>query len=103
MDFYYDLAQAKRKYETYRILKATPYVNTQVVDLTKELVRADNWEWINDADLLALNFSCLDYMNRDFGVYAKEFQDLVLRLDRDLERLFATWIHGRKGELILFS
>ena len=86
--FYYDLAQAKRKYETYRILKATPYVNTQVVDLTKELVRAEQLGMDNDADLLALNFSCLDYMNRDFGVYAKEFQDLVLRLDRDLERLF---------------
>lgn len=48
----------KRKYETYRILKATPYVNTQVVDLTKELVRAEQLGMDNDADLLALNFSC---------------------------------------------
>ena len=85
--FYYDLMQAKRKYDTYRILKATPYANTMVVDLAKELVAAEHLGYDNDPDLLALNFSTLDYMNRDFGVYAKEFQDVVLRLDRDLERL----------------
>lgn len=87
--FYYDLAQAKRKYDTYRILKATPYVNSQVVDLAKELVKSEQLGFDNDADLLALNFSCLDYMNRDFGVYSKEFQDVVLRLDKDIEKLLA--------------
>ena len=41
----------------------------------------------NDVDLLALGFSSLDYMNRDFGVYAREFQDMVLRMDKDIQRL----------------
>lgn len=95
--FFYDLAQAKRKYDTYRILKATPYVNTQVVDLANELVRNEQLGLDNDADLLALNFSCLDYMNRDFGVYSKEFQDVVLRLDKDMERLF-TELDNRVGK-----
>lgn len=95
--FYYDLAQAKRRYDTYRILKATPYANTMVVDLAKELVTAEHLGQDNDPDLLALNFSCLDYMNRDFGVYAREFQDVVLRLDRDLERLF-TELDARVGK-----
>ncbi len=85
--FFYDLAQAKRKYDTYRILKATPYVNTMVVDLATELMGAEQLGKDNDPDLLMLNFSCLDYMNRDFGVYAREFQDVVLRLDKDMERL----------------
>lgn len=85
--FFYDLAQAKRKYDTYRILKATPYVNTLVLDMAKELVKSEQLGFDNDADLLALNLSCLDYMNRDFGVYSKEFQDVVLRMDRDLEKL----------------
>lgn len=87
--FYYDLAQAKREYNTYQILKATPYVNTMVADLARELVRNERLGGDNDPDLLTLNFSCLDYMNRDFFVYAKEFQDVVMRLDRDLERLFS--------------
>lgn len=87
--FYYDLAQAKRKYDTYRILKATPYSNTLVTDLAVELINAEHLGKDNDPDLLTLNFSCLDYMNRDFGVYSKEFQDVVMRLDRDIERLLS--------------
>jgi len=87
--FYYDLAQAKRKYDTYRILKATPYVNTLVTDLAKVLIKNEQLGADNDADLLALNFSCLDYMNRDFGVYAREFQDVVMRLDRDIAGLLS--------------
>lgn len=85
--FYYDLAQAKRKYDTYRILKATPYVNTLVTDLAVELMKHEHLGVDNDPDLLALNFSCLDYMNRDFGVYDREFQDVVMRLDLEVERL----------------
>ncbi len=87
--FYYDLAQAKRKYDTYRILKATPYVNTLVTDLAIELIKNEQLGVDNDADLLTLNFSSLDYMNRDFGVYAREFQDVVMRVDRDVERFLA--------------
>ena len=68
-------------------MKATPYVNTMVVDLATELMGAEQLGKDNDPDLLMLNFSCLDYMNRDFGVYAREFQDVVLRLDKDMERL----------------
>lgn len=87
--FYYDLVQAKRKYDTYKILKATPYVNTMVVDLAGEVLKNEQLGRDNDADLLALNFSCLDYMNRDYGIYSREFQDVVVRLDRDIERLLA--------------
>lgn len=86
--FYYDLAQAKRKYDTYRILKATPYANAMVADLALELIRAEQLGGDNDPDLLSLHFSCLDYMNRDLGVYSKEFQDVVLRLDREVAKLF---------------
>ncbi len=85
--FFYDLAQAKRKFDTYRILKATPYANTLVTDLALELIRNERLGVDNDADLLALNYSSLDYMNRDFGVYSREFQDLVVRLDKDVEKL----------------
>lgn len=88
--FYYDLAQAKRKYDTYRILKATPYASTLALNLAQELIKTEKLGYDNDPDLLALNLTCLDYMNRDFDVGAREFQDAVLRLDQDLERLFHT-------------
>lgn len=86
--FFYDIAQAKRKFNTYRVLKATPYANTMVTDLAAEVITQAGLGRDNDVDLLSLNFSSLDYMNRDFGVYSKEFQDVVMRLDKDLEKLF---------------
>lgn len=86
--FYYDIAQAKRKFNTYRVLKATPYANTMVTELAVRLLDETHLGKDNDADLLMLNYSALDYMNRDFGVYAREFQDMVLRLDRNLAELF---------------
>ncbi len=88
-NFFYDLMQAKRKYSTYKILKATPYINTLIVDLAAELIKNENLGRDNDADLLALNFSCLDYMNRDYDVYSNEFQDVVMRLDKDVKRLLS--------------
>jgi hypothetical protein len=87
--FYYDLAQAKRRYNTYRILKATPFINSLITNFAVKLIQEEQLGKDVDADLLALNFSCLDYMNRDFGIYDREFLDVVVRLDRDLERLFA--------------
>ncbi len=88
-NFFYDLMQAKRKYSTYQILKATPYMNTLIVKLATELVKNENIGQDNDADLLALSFSCLDYMNRDFDIYSREFYDVVMRLDKDIERLLS--------------
>lgn len=85
--FYYDIAQAKRKFNTYRVLKATPYANTLTLDLAGKLVTEAQLGKDNDVDLLAVGLSALDYMNRDFGVYAREFQDLVMRMDNDLAKL----------------
>ena len=60
-----------------------------VTDLAIALIAEAGLGKDNDTDLLTLNYSSLDYMNRDFGVYAKEFQDMVVRLDRDIARLLS--------------
>lgn len=86
-DFFFDIAQAKRRFNTYRVLKATPYANSMVTDVAMKLVEECGVGKDNDTDLLALSFSCLDYMNRDFDVMSKEFYDVLMRLDRDVERL----------------
>ena len=41
----------------------------------------------NDPDLLALNFSCLDYMSRDFTIDSSEEKDMLVRLDMDIAAL----------------
>lgn len=95
--FFYDIAQAKRKYNTYRVLKATPYANTMVTDLAKQVVESQGLGKDNDVDLLALNFSILDYMNRDFDVHSKELQDVLIRYDKDMEALF-TFLDNKVGK-----
>lgn len=85
--FFYDIAQTKRNYNTYRVLKATPYVNAMAVDVAEQVVSNEGLGKDNDVDLLSIGLSSLDYMNRDFAVSAKEFQDLVLRMDRDIRHL----------------
>lgn len=85
--FFYDITQTKRKYETYRVLKATPYANTLVTSLAEQLIGEEKLGRDNDPDLLTLNYSSLDYMNRDFDVYAPEFRDMVLRFDHEIGKL----------------
>jgi len=86
-DFYYDIARAKKNYNTYRVLKATPHANRLVRYVAEKLIEGEQLGKDNDPDLLALNFSCLDYMYRDFTVDSKEGKDLFLRLDWELEIL----------------
>ncbi len=82
--FYYDIARAKREYNTYRVLKATPYGNTLVRTLAERLIDAERLGEDSDPDLLALNFSCLDYMYRDFTIDSEEEKDMLVRLDLDI-------------------
>lgn len=85
--FYYDIARAKREYNTYRVLKATPYGNTLVRVLAEKLIDAERLGEDNDPDLLAVNFSCLDYMYRDFAIDSEEEKDMLIRLDMDVAEL----------------
>lgn len=85
--FYYDIVRAKREFDTYRVLKATPFGNTLVRTLAEQLIDEERLGKDNDPDLLAVNFSCLDYMYRDFMVDSEEERDVCLRLDKDIEKL----------------
>ncbi len=88
--FYYDIAQAQKKSNTYRVLKATPYANTLVTSLAEALITNEKMGWDDDVDLLAVSYSCLDYMNRDYDVNSPQLHDVVLRLDQDIEKLINT-------------
>ncbi|WP_251619776.1 alkaline phosphatase family protein [Odoribacter lunatus] len=103
--FYYDIAQAKRKFNTYRVLKATPYANSMVTDLAMAVIEETGLGKDNGVDLLALNYLSLDYMNRDFGLDAKEFQDMVMRLDKDMANLleFLDTKVGRENYTIVLT
>lgn len=86
-NFYYDIARSKKEYNTYRVLKATPFANTLVRELAEKMIDEERLGVDNDPDLLAINFSCLDYMSRDFAIDSGEEQDMLTRLDLDMEAL----------------
>ena len=104
-NFYYDLQKAQRNYNTYRVLKATPHINTMTLNFAKHLIKEQAIGKDNDPDLLTISLSSLDYMNRDFPVTAPEFRDLVVRMDRDLGH-FVSFLDreiGKDNYTLLFT
>ncbi|MGL5684098.1 MAG: alkaline phosphatase family protein [Marinifilaceae bacterium] len=95
--FFYDLQKAQKNYNTYRVLKATPHVNTMTLNLAKHLIKEQAIGKDNDPDLLTISLSSLDYMNRDFVIGAPEFRDLVVRMDRDLNH-FLSFLDNEIGK-----
>ncbi|MDR2413423.1 MAG: alkaline phosphatase family protein [Odoribacteraceae bacterium] len=87
--FRHDVARARKQYNTYRVLKATPRANTLVRSLAAAIIATERLGEDDAPDLLAINFSCLDYMHRDFPVDSEECRDLLLRLDDELRALFS--------------
>ena len=110
-DFYYDLKQLKNNEQGYQVLNVVPYANDIVTETAVEVLKRERLGLDNEPDMLMLSFSTLDYMNRDYAINSKEFKDLVLRLDRNIERLlneldqrcgqgeysvFLTFVEGRE-------
>ncbi|AXG67970.1 alkaline phosphatase PafA [Kordia sp. SMS9] len=88
--FPYDLANLKDENGGFDILKATAYGNSLTTDFAIAAIQGESLGKDNDTDFLAVSFSSTDYVGHRFGVNSKEIEDTYLRLDKDLERLFAT-------------
>ncbi|MFN0216169.1 MAG: alkaline phosphatase family protein [Saprospiraceae bacterium] len=85
--FPYDFAEARAK-GGYGVLRYTPYGNTLVTNFalkTIEGMNLGNDEW---PDFLCLSYSATDYCAHQFGIHAQETEDMYVRMDRELARLF---------------
>ena len=80
-----DLAEANRGYD---LLKGSPAGNSLLVDFALAAIAGEDLGGDAITDLLAISFSSTDYVGHQFGVHAQETQDVYLRLDRELARLF---------------
>lgn len=85
--FPYDLKTLSKENGGYDILKSTPYGNSLTTDFAMAAIKGENLGKDNYTDVLALSYSCTDYVGHNFGVSSKEVQDTYLRLDLDLKRL----------------
>ncbi|QHI36665.1 Calcium-transporting ATPase [Kordia antarctica] len=87
--FPYDLPALKDKNGGFDILKATAYGNSLTTDFAIAAIKGEQLGQDTDTDFLAVSYSSTDYVGHTFGVNSKEIQDTYIRLDKDIERLFA--------------
>jgi predicted AlkP superfamily pyrophosphatase or phosphodiesterase len=66
----------------------TPFGDEFTADFALAAIEGEGLGQGNHPDMLCVSFSSLDACGHTFGPYSHEVQDLVLRLDRQLERLF---------------
>jgi predicted AlkP superfamily pyrophosphatase or phosphodiesterase len=85
--FPYDLEAMKKAYG-YGAISGTPFGNNMTLDFALAALEGESLGKDEHPDILAISFSSPDYLGHRVGPHAKEIQDLYLRLDLQLERLF---------------
>lgn len=101
--FPYDLKKLSKQNSGFNILKSTPYGNSLTADFALAAIEGEALGQDNITDVLAVSFSCTDYVGHKFGVNSKEIEDTYIRLDKDLERFFAALDKKvGKGQYVVF-
>ncbi len=79
----------KEKKEGYEPILCTPYGNQLLSEFAKAAIEGESLGQGKTPDLLCISFSSLDIVGHRFGPYSQEAMDMALRLDRQLQDLFA--------------
>jgi predicted AlkP superfamily pyrophosphatase or phosphodiesterase len=66
----------------------TPFGNTLLRELAEAAIDGEQLGRPGTTDFLSISFSSTDACGHIFGPYSQEVQDIILRLDLELERLF---------------
>ncbi|TKS56249.1 alkaline phosphatase PafA [Mesohalobacter halotolerans] len=85
--FPYNLKKLKSENGNYDILKPTPFANTMLTDFAVTLIENEELGQDGNADFLTISYSSTDYAGHNFGVNAKELQDMYIRLDQNIADL----------------
>ena len=86
--FPYDLKKAiKNGKNKYDLFVHTPFANTLLTDFALSAMEHEQLGMDDVTDFLAISYSSPDIIGHSFGPYSKEMQDVMIRLDRDIEKL----------------
>lgn len=85
--FPYNLRALKSENNNFSILRPTPFANDMLTDFTMKMIENENLGQDADTDFVTLSYSSTDYAGHNFGVNAKEIQDMYIRLDLNLASL----------------
>src|SRR5260370_11260459 len=67
---------------------SSPYADTALTELAEKAVDVLKLGNSNGTDFLAVGYSSVDLVGHEFGPRSREIQDILVRLDKDLEHLF---------------
>ncbi|WP_282136673.1 alkaline phosphatase PafA [Seonamhaeicola maritimus] len=101
--FPYDLNKLKDANGNFKIIADSPYGNNLTTDFTIAAIDGEGLGQDDITDILTVSYSSPDKVGHDFGVNSKEIEDIYIRLDKDLKRLFEA-LDDRvgKGEYTVF-
>ena len=68
----------------------TPFANTQLTDFATTAIVQEALGKREATDLLCISYSTPDIAGHEFGPYSLEIEDIYLRLNQELEKLFKT-------------
>ncbi len=71
-------------------IKSTPYGNTILKDLAKEIIKEEKMGQTESTDFLAISFSSTDYIGHQHGPHSDEIKDTYIKLDKDIADLLTT-------------
>ena len=72
------------------VIKSTPFGNTILKDLAKEIIIQEKLGNGNNTDFFSISFSSSDYVGHQYGPHAEELIDTYIRLDNDIADLLKT-------------
>ncbi|SDE91702.1 Predicted pyrophosphatase or phosphodiesterase, AlkP superfamily [Pricia antarctica] len=87
-EFPHDLPKLWDANGQFDMIKATPFGNSLTADFAIAALDGEKLGADDIPDFLAVSFSSTDYVGHKYGVNSKEVQDVYMRLDEDLARLF---------------
>ena len=84
-------------------IKSTPYGNTILKDLAKEIIEKEKMGQTKSTDFLSISFSSTDYIGHQYGPHSDEIKDTYIKLDTDIADLLKT-LRNKVGDknVILF-
>lgn len=86
--FPYDLKALRAENGNFGLLPNTAFGNTILADLAIATMEGEKMGQDDITDFLALSFSSTDYVGHGFGPRSVEVQDMYIKLDQEIARLF---------------
>lgn len=98
-----DLGALRRNGASLGLLNYTPWGNTIITDLALAAMAGENMGSDAVTDMLSVSYSSTDILGHKVGPRALELEDMYIRLDKELERLFkALDVRAGKGRYTVF-